>query len=126
MVNTATSDLSGVSPAKDGAPFGKQPFIVKLLKDMFKQRPSLPYYRMTYDVAKVSQYISNSYSKMSLECLTKMLATLVWILSGKRSQTMSILNTNYMHIDAYSIIRFSQNDQNLDPTPPLFALAQFW
>ena len=68
MVNTATSDLSSVSPAKDGAPFDKQPFIVKLLKDMFKQRPSLPCYRMTYDVAKVSQYISNSYSKMSLEC----------------------------------------------------------
>ena len=81
---------------------------------------------MTYDVAKVSQYISNSYSKMSLECLTKTLATLVWILSGQRSQTISILNTNYMHIDAYSIIRFSQNDQNLDPIPPLFALAQFW
>ena len=76
MVNTATSDLSSVSPAKDGAPFGKQPFIVKLLKDMFKQRPSLPCYRMTYDVAKVSQYISNSYSKMSLECLTKTLATI--------------------------------------------------
>ena len=125
MVNTATSDLSSVSPAKDGAPFGKQPFIVKLLKDMFKQRPSLPCYRMTYDVAKVSQYISNSYSKMSLECLTKMLATLVWILSGKRSQTMSILNTNYMHIDAYSIIRFSQNDQNLDPPPPCSHLLNF-
>ena len=36
MVNTATSDLSSVSPAKDGAPFGKQLFIVKLLRDMFK------------------------------------------------------------------------------------------
>ena len=54
---------------------------------------------MTYDVAKVLQYIGNSYSKMSLECLTKKLATLMCILSGQRSQTMSLLNTNYMHID---------------------------
>ena len=36
---------------------------------------------------------------MSLECLTKKLATLMCILSGQRSQTMSLLNTNYMHMD---------------------------
>ena len=36
---------------------------------------------------------------MSLECLTKKLATLMCILSGQRSQTMSLLNINYMHID---------------------------
>ena len=44
-------------------------------------------------------YISNSYSKMSLECLTYKSATLMWILSGQRSQTMSLLNTNHMHIN---------------------------
>ena len=36
---------------------------------------------------------------MSLECLTKKLATLKCILSEQRSQTMSLLNTNYTHID---------------------------
>ena len=36
---------------------------------------------------------------MSLECLTKKLATLMCILSGQRSQTISLLNINYMHID---------------------------
>ena len=36
---------------------------------------------------------------MSLEFLTKKLATLMCILSGKRSQSMSLLNTNYMHED---------------------------
>ena len=54
----------------------------RLLRGMFKQRPSLPRYTVTYDVAKVLQYISNSYLKMSLECLTKTLATLMCILSG--------------------------------------------
>ena len=66
---------------------------------MIKQRPSLSHYTVTYDVARVLQYIGNSYSKMSLECLTKKLATLMCILSEQRSQTMSLLNTNYMHID---------------------------
>ena len=66
---------------------------------MFKQRPSLLRYTVTYDVAKLLQYISNSYSKISLECLTKKLATLMYILNGQRSQTMSLLNTHYMHID---------------------------
>ena len=36
---------------------------------------------------------------MLLECVAKKLATLMCILSGQRSQTMSLLNTNYMHID---------------------------
>ena len=29
-------------------------------------------------------------------------------------------------IGGQSIIAFSQNDQNLDPPPPLFALVRFW
>ena len=90
MVNTARSALSSVFPAKEGTLFGKHPLIIRLLRGMFKQRPSLPRYTVTYDVAKVLQYISNSYSKMSLECLTKKLATLMCILSGQRSQTMSL------------------------------------
>ena len=66
---------------------------------MFKQRPALPRYTVTYDMAKALQYISNSYSEMSFEFLTKKLATLMCILSGQRSQPMSLLNTNYMHVD---------------------------
>ena len=59
MVNTARSALSSVFPAKDGIPFGKHPLIVRLLRVMSKQRPSLPPYTVTYDVAKVLQYIGH-------------------------------------------------------------------
>ena len=41
MVNTARSALSSIFPAKDGTPFRKHPLIVRLLRGMFKQRPSL-------------------------------------------------------------------------------------
>ena len=71
MFNTAKSALSSVFPAKYDAPFGKHHLIVRLLRSMFQQRPSLPHYTVAYDVAKVLQYISNSFSKMSLKCLTK-------------------------------------------------------
>ena len=64
MVNTARSALSSVFPANDGTPFGKHPLIGRLLRGMFKQRPSLPRCMMTYDLAKVLQYIRNSYSEM--------------------------------------------------------------
>ena len=97
MVNTARSALSSVFPAKDGTPFVKYPLILRLLRSMFKQRPSLPRYTVTYDVANLLQYISKSYSKMSLGCLTKGLETLMCTLSGQRSRTMSLLNT-YKHI----------------------------
>ena len=71
MVNKARSALSRVFPAKEGAPFGNHPLFIRLLRGMFKQRPTLPRLTVIYDVAKVLQYISNSYSNMSLECLTK-------------------------------------------------------
>ena len=99
MVNTARSALSSVFPEKGGTPFVKHPLIVRLLRGMYKQSPSLPRYTVTYDLAKVLQFISNSYSETSLEFLTKKLATLMCILSGQRSQTMSLLNINYMHLD---------------------------
>ena len=53
MVNTARSALSSIFSAKDSAPFGKQPLIIRLLRGMFNQIPSLPRYTVTYDVAKV-------------------------------------------------------------------------
>ena len=85
MVNPARSALPGVFRATEGTLFGKHHLIIRLLRGMFKQRPSLPRYTVTYDVTKVLQYISNSCSKMSLERLTKKLATLMCILSGQRS-----------------------------------------
>ena len=94
MVSTARSALSSVFPEKDGTTFGKQPLIVRLLRGMFTR----------YDAANVLLCISNLYSKMSLECLTKKLATLMCILTGQRSRTMTLLNTNYKHIDEHHCI----------------------
>ena len=45
---------------------------------------------------------------MSLECLTKNLATLMGILNGQRSLTLTLLNTNYMPIDENHCISFKK------------------
>ena len=66
----------------------------------FKKRPSLLHYTVTYDAAKVLQYISNSLIFKNVFGISeKNLITLMSILSGQKFQTMSLLNTNYMHID---------------------------
>ena len=76
MVNTARSALSSVFPEEDGTLFGKHPLIVRLLRGIFKQIPSLPRYTVTYDAAKVLQYISSSDSKTSLEFLSKKVSSI--------------------------------------------------
>ena len=52
------------------------------------------------------------------KCLTEKLATLMCILSEQRSQTMSLLNTNYMHIDENHCIFYIAS--LLKPTGPGF------
>lgn len=100
-MNTARSALSSFIPANNGIRFGDHPLIKRLLRGMFKQRPSLPRYTVTYDVKGVLDYIKQYTisEEMSLESLSKYLATLMCLLSGQRSQTLASLSKDYMHID---------------------------
>ena len=118
LVNAVRWALSSAFPVEYGTPYGKHPRIVRLLRGIFKQRPSLPHYTVTYDVVKMLQYISNSYSKTYLECLTKKLETLICILSGQKSQPMSLLNTNYMHIDENHCLLHSISFKNCKASFP--------
>ena len=43
-INTACSALSSVLPAVTGFTFGEQPLIKRLLRGMFKERPTFPRY----------------------------------------------------------------------------------
>ena len=53
VINTARSALSLIFPSENGLAFGKQPIIQRLLKGMFKERPTFPRYTVTYDVKPV-------------------------------------------------------------------------
>ena len=73
---------------------------------MFNERPSLPRYTITFDVKLVFDFIKeiDCSDNTSLEICTKTLATLMCLLSGQTSQTLSVLQTNYKHSDNSRII----------------------
>ena len=106
VMNIGRSALSSIFPTTNGISFGKQPHIQRLLKGIFKERPSLPRYTVTFDVKPVFECIKEiaCSDNTSLEICTKILATIMCLLSGQRSQTLSLLQTNSMYIDDSRVI----------------------
>ena len=58
-VNKARSALSSILPAVNGLMFGEQPLIKRLLRGMFKERPTFPRYNVTYDIKYFLDYVKN-------------------------------------------------------------------
>ena len=100
VMNTTRSALSAVIVPINGITFGKHPLITRLLKAIYKQRPSLPKYTVTYDVNIVLEYLKTLPQNRdnSLEIHTKKLATLMCLLSGQRSQTLGVLTLDAMYL----------------------------
>ena len=65
---------------------------------MFKKRPSLPIHTVTFDIKPVFECIKEIVcsDNRSLEIWTKILATIMCLLSGQRPQTLSLLLTKLM------------------------------
>ena len=58
-MNSARSALSALLKPTDGVSFGKHPMISRLLKGMFRQRPALPKYTVTYDASEVISFMAS-------------------------------------------------------------------
>ena len=100
-LNTARSALSTIIEPTHVVTFGNHLLIKRLLKGIFKERPTLPRYTVTYDVNKVFLYMKSlpPVCELNLETITKCLATLLCLLTGQRSQTLAALSLQYMHRD---------------------------
>ena len=59
VINTARSALSAYLCQIDGYDFGKHPVISKVLKGVFRNRPSLPRYVVTYNIDTVFHFLAN-------------------------------------------------------------------
>ena len=105
-VNTARCALSTLLPRRNGTTFGKDPGVSRLLKGIFRLRPSLPKYTVTWDVSIVlSHFIALHRSgDNSLKVVTMKLATLLCLLSGQRSQSLEELKLDYMYLDNSKVI----------------------
>ena len=121
-VNSARCALSAFMAPQDGITFGKNPTISRLLKGVFRSRPALPKYVVTYDAGIVLNYLrSLPTSTIFLKLLTLKLATLLMFLFAQRAQTLHELNIDYIHIDAEKIVFY--NPAILKNTTPNYHLA---
>ena len=99
--NVTRSALSIFFAPVNGVPFGKHPVITRMMKGIFKERPSLPKYTVTYEASVVLNFMTSLPPNRdnSLEVHTYKLATLMCLLSGQRAQTLASLILEDMHVD---------------------------
>ena len=92
-INTARSALSTFFINESGLTIGKYPSVKRLLKGIFKLRPSLPRYNCIWDVNIVLDFLKNfyPYEGMELSILTKKLVMLLALASAQRVQTLQVL-----------------------------------
>lgn len=82
--------------------------IKRYIKGVFRLRPALPKYNLTWDVDKTLNYLAELYPNegLSLEMLAKKLVTLLALVTAHRVQTLSIINIkNIIHLDSDIIIQ---------------------
>ena len=78
-VNTARSALSTIIETGNSETFGKQPLVSRLLKGMFRERPALPRYTVTYDANIVLKFLrSIPLENITIKQLTQKVVTLLW------------------------------------------------
>ena len=104
-INSARSALSAFINTGNHLTFGKQELVVKLMKGVFRERPSLlPKYTVTYDADVVLKYLAAMPRTMTLKQITYKVATLLCFLTGQRNQTINVLDINFMHEDTDRIV----------------------
>ena len=100
-VNRARSVLSSIPKPENGASFGKDPLVCRLLKGFFNLRPSLPRYTTALDVSLCFRYIKSlpSLDECDLKSLSYRLANLLCLGTGQRDQEICYMNLDLMNFE---------------------------
>ena len=108
-VNSARSALSTFLFV-EGRPVGQHPLVIRLLKGIFNSRPALPRTNVTWDPEIVLKLIKNKFSpsaRLKLFQLTLKVTTLLWLLTGQRSQSLHLIDTRNLTLSDHALkIRF--------------------
>ena len=104
-INTARSKLSNILPVKEGIECGKHPIVTRMLKGIFRTRPSLPQYICIYNAEIVIEFLKSlpCWEEKSLKWLTLKLVTLLALLSTHRCQTLNSLSIEHMEINIQQV-----------------------
>ena len=125
----ARSALSSVLPVVGGLTFGKQEVVSRLLRGVFKERPSFPKNIVTWDPHIVLEWMVKlgRNEDLLMEDLTGKLCTLLCLLSGQRAQIVPALDTRFMVaevsryvFDVRKILKTTKPSKHI---PPLEFLA---
>ena len=107
-VNVLRSAISSTHQSVDGKPIGQHLLVILLLKGISNERPPRPRYTTTWDVSKVTSYLSSlgDNKTLSLKQLSKKLAMLLALISPERSSVLADLNTRYLkkHPDGFTFL----------------------
>ncbi len=103
-INSARSALSVFINTGNHLTFGKQDLVVKFMKGVFRQRPSLPKYTVTYDAEVVLNHLALMPRTMTLKQVTHKVATLLCFLTGQRNQTINELDIDFMHAGSDGLV----------------------
>ena len=97
-VNVLRSAISSIHPWIEGKPVGQHPLVIRLMKGIANERPPKPRYTTTWDVAKVTTYLSalGENKTLSLKLLTKKLLMLLALVSPERATFLWELNIRYL------------------------------
>ena len=100
VINTAKSMLSMIIPVCNRTEFGNHPNIARMLKGIFRNRPALPRYIVTYDPDLVLNFLKSlpSWNNITLKWLTLKTVTILALLSGYRCQSLNSLTHAHMDI----------------------------
>lgn len=88
-----------------GGNIGSDDSIKRLLKGIYKQKPSIPKYIGTWDPQKVLNYVANWFpnNSLSLDKITKKVCVLLAICTAHRVQTLSLIKVSNINRGADSL-----------------------
>ena len=97
-LNTACSALSVVGIVIEGFSVGSHPVVVRFMKGIYNQRPSVPTYSEFWDVSIVLKYLQKllPVESLSLKLLTLKLAMLISLTLACRTQSIHALDIRNM------------------------------
>ena len=101
-INTAKSAIASlVKPPEGHRTLGQHPLMIRYMKGIFEQRPSLPRYCATWDVKQVLDWLQRQdLQTLTLKELTHKTAMLLCLLSGQRLQTLIAIECQNMVLTA--------------------------
>jgi len=129
VINTARSALSTFLD-HNGLTVGKLPLIHKFMKDIFKLKPSVPRYKLIWDVNIVLDYLKNWFplKELCLKMLTSKLVTLIALVTAQRVQTIHLLDINKMYVSENSydfVIADNVKQSRIGCSNPIISLKAY-